>query len=112
MGGVGSVALLTGAFVIGMIACDGLNGLWVAHLVRRSQGFASRARRIFSGSVAMVALAVAGTGILRLPEHAMGPWFDERGVWVSCVVVTFVWLGFLASRQLSAKTNRRGTEAP
>jgi high-affinity nickel-transport protein len=103
-GGPWAVALIASAFVAGMIACDGLNGLWVAHLIRRSESFAVRARQLFAAAVASTAIAIASFELARLQWQHVDLWFEQRGLWLSACVVGIVILGFYAAVRLSPGT--------
>ena len=63
--GTGGLLWLAAAFVIGMAACDGLNGWWVAGLATRSERYVAQARRLFSLLVAATALVIAGLILAR-----------------------------------------------
>jgi nickel/cobalt transporter (NiCoT) family protein len=97
-GGASTVLLLALAFAAGMIACDGLNGLWVAHLINRSQAFAVRARRAFSALVALIALGIAAAGIFRLASEGADAWFERRALWVSAALMILLLAGFWLSK--------------
>lgn len=58
-GGFWPILGLAGLFTLGMLAADGLNGLWVAHLVRRADRLARLASRCMSLTLAGLSLAVA-----------------------------------------------------
>ena len=94
--GSGAVALtsVTLAFVIGMVVCDGVNGLWIAHLIGRSRSLGAGARRSFSALVACTALAVAGIGVARLGLPVTDRWFDAHGLWASAVLVAALSAGY------------------
>jgi high-affinity nickel-transport protein len=76
-------------FTAGMMATDALNGLWVAHLVRRADARAAAASRVMSFAIALVSLAIAAlaaarTALPALDEH-LASWGTALGV---AVVVT------------------------
>ena len=89
-----AVLLLALSFVGGMVFCDGLNGLWVAHLIRRSKAFAERARRLFSALVATIALSVATLELVRMRWQVADAWLDARGLWLSGGVLGVLLIGF------------------
>lgn len=59
-GGGWPVLALGGLFTLGMLAADGLNGLWIAHLIDRADRLALLASRCMSLTLAVISLAVAG----------------------------------------------------
>ena len=87
------------AFVVGMIACDAANGLWIAHLIGRSRGFGAAARRSFSVLVALAALTVAGIGIVRLELPRADGWFGQRGLWFSAFMSLAILVGYVLLRR-------------
>lgn len=57
-------------FMLGMMATDGVNGLWVARMLRRADRRARIASRVMSLSIALLGLAIAGLGLARLASPA------------------------------------------
>ena len=64
--GLAAVALLAGAFVLGMIMADGLNGWWVAHLVQRPGAGSARASRVMCVAISGISLGTAA--LVRRPS--------------------------------------------
>ncbi len=67
-------AALGAVFTAGMMATDGLNGLWVSRLVHRADRRAAAASRVMSFAIALLALAIAALAAAR---RAL-PGLDER----------------------------------
>jgi nickel/cobalt transporter (NiCoT) family protein len=59
-------------FMLGMTVTDGANGIWVARLLRRADRSARIASRVTSLSIALLGMAIACLGLVRLasPEAA------------------------------------------
>jgi high-affinity nickel-transport protein len=59
-------------FMLGMMVTDGVNGLWVARLLRRADRRALVASRVLSLSIGLLSIAIAALGLARYlsPEFA------------------------------------------
>ena len=96
--GLPAVVALAAAFVAGMIATDGLNGWWVARLIRRSDGRAARASRIMGISVACVSLGTALLGIGTRVSPDFSHWAGAHETSFGALVVAVVLGSFLLGR--------------
>ncbi len=72
MAGWGFSVALGLIFMLGMIVTDGVNGLWVARLLRRADRRALVASRVLSLSIGLLSLSIAALGLARYlsPEFA------------------------------------------
>jgi high-affinity nickel-transport protein len=93
-GGWGSAALLALVFAAGMVAIDGINGLWIARLIRRSDATARVASRVMGLAVASVSLLVAGLGAARQLWPAAGAWAEGKEQLVGLAVVAMLLAAF------------------
>ena len=64
-GGWQPALLLALVFTAGMLIVDGVNGLWISRLLRRSDAAARVASRVMGVAVGSVSLLVAGVGLAR-----------------------------------------------
>jgi len=94
-------ALLGLVFTAGMMVTDGLNGLWVARLIRRADRRARIASRVLGLSIAGLSLLVAGFGAMRWFSPAVDHWSDPLGLSFGIGVVTVVLLSYLLALRLS-----------
>lgn len=99
------------AFTAGMLLCDGLNGLWIARLLRRSDQSAAIASRIMGVSIAGIALTVAGFGLAKYISPAVDAWAEGTelafGLLLIAVVLSSFWLAMrLASSTVPAHGSR------
>jgi high-affinity nickel-transport protein len=103
-GGPAYALMLAMCFMLGMMATDAVNGLWISHLLRRADARARVASRIMGLTVAMLSLAVAGLGLSRryLPE-AMA-WQEGRELLIGIVVIAIVGASFLLARYWPRRT--------
>lgn len=89
-------ALLLGAlFTLGMLVADGVHGLWVARLLRRSGEAAVLASRMMGWVVAGVSLLVAGFGMLKLASPVIGAWSDGKELAFGAALVAVLAGSFL-----------------
>jgi high-affinity nickel-transport protein len=93
--GLPAVVALASAFVVGMLITDGVNGWWVAGLLRRSDRKAARASRIMCISVAAVSLGTALLGIGTRVSPLFGSWADAHETSFGLLIIAGVFVGFL-----------------
>ncbi len=100
-GGWRAALLLALLFVTGMLMTDGVNGLWIARLIRRSDRSARVASRV-------MALAVSGVGLLTaaltfasrtLPD--VSTWAQGKELWFGAAVVAVVGASFAFGQHLA-----------
>lgn len=103
----GGLALL---FVAGMLVTDGLNGLWIARLLRRSDETARIASRVMGLAVAGISLLVAGFGIARHLSPEVDQWSDDQGLAFGGAVVAIALLAYGAGRWLAREPRAWLTE--
>lgn len=99
-GGLSAALTLGLLFTVGMILVDGLNGLWVSHLLRRTDGLAVVASRVMSFTVALLSIAVAAVGTLKLLSPAFDSWTGGKELAFGFGVVVLVALSFLVALAL------------
>jgi nickel/cobalt transporter (NiCoT) family protein len=80
-GGIAAVAALAAAFGTGMMAADAGNGLLLAWFAQRSDRLASQASRWSSAFIALIALATAGTVLLRQTQADFAQAWEAAGLW-------------------------------
>jgi len=97
-GGLGHALVLGSLFMLGMLATDGLNGWWIAHLLRRADQGAAIASRVMSVAVSAVSLGVAALGIARQLAPAVDTWTDGKELAFGAVVVGVMAASFMLAR--------------
>lgn len=97
-GGALYALVLALCFMLGMMATDAVNGLWISHLLRRADATARLASRIMGLTVALLSIAVAGLGLSRryLPEIAT--WLEGKELAIGATVIAVVAMSFLLVR--------------
>lgn len=91
-------------FMSGMMVADGLNGLWVAGMLRQADRRALIASRVMSMTIGMLSLLIAILGLARLfiPEVAAAT--ESAGLLVGLGVVVLLLASFAVAMRLSSRT--------
>jgi len=97
-GGVLQALLLAVCFMLGMMATDAANGLWISHLLQRADATARAASRIMGVTVALLSLAVAALGLSRRFFPEASAWQEGRELFIGCSILVVVALCFLVAR--------------
>ena len=88
--GVAAVALLAGAFALGMILTDGLNGWWVARLIQRPGPGAAAASRVMCIAVSGISLATAAVGAGAQMSGSIAGWAGAHGEWIALAIIAIM----------------------
>ncbi|HEY5762673.1 MAG TPA: nickel transporter [Rhodocyclaceae bacterium] len=110
-GGWGHGLALGLAFLLGMLICDGLNGLWIARLLRQADRRAAIASRVMGVAIAAMALLVAGFGLAKYLSPAIDAWAEDAGMLTGLVVVATILLSFFVALRLSLGVAARTARA-
>jgi nickel/cobalt transporter (NiCoT) family protein len=109
LAGMMAVMLMAGAFGLGMMVADAVNGALLAWFANRSDEIALRASRISSGFVALIALGTAAAALAREGHEGFAARWEQGGVWIG---VGLMCASFVAYSMLIAlRRGRRGTPA-
>ncbi len=101
LGGWEYSLLMGGTFMVGMMVTDGINGLWISHLIQRSQQMACLASRIMSLAIASLSLLVAAFGAVKYFSPAVDAWSEGREMLLGLAVIAVVAGSFLLALRLS-----------
>jgi nickel/cobalt transporter (NiCoT) family protein len=99
-----AVALLAGAFVVGMIVTDGLNGWWVARLIQQPGAGAARASRVMCIAISGISLGTAALGAAAQLSPAVAGWAELHSALLALAIVAIVGASFLAGLALARGT--------
>lgn len=103
-GGFGSAVGLAAVFTLGMLLVDGLNGLWIARLLRRADARARSISRAMGLAIVGLSLTLAGWSALRQFAPRLDAWGDGKelafGIGVVVCLLTVYALA-LAIRRLA-----------
>lgn len=104
LGGWQSALLLALLFVTGMLVTDGINGWWIARLVRRSDQTARIASRVMALAVGGVSLLTAGLGAASQTLPAADAWMAGKELWFGAAIVACVFGSFVLGQRLAQDT--------
>lgn len=100
-GGWRPALLLALLFIVGMLVIDGVNGAWIARLIRRSDRSARVASRV-------MALAISGVGLLTAALTFAGrtladvdAWTQGKELWFGAAVVAVIGVSFVFGQRLA-----------
>jgi high-affinity nickel-transport protein len=96
-GGMAHALFVALLFVLGMLAVDGANGLWISGLVRRADRTAAIASRVMTLAVAGVSLAVGVLTVAKILVPAVDEWAEGRELWAGGAVVAAVVAAFVGA---------------
>lgn len=90
-------------FMVGMMVADGLNGIWVARMLRRADRQAVIASRIMSLVIGLLSVSIAVLGVARylLPEVAATT--ENAGLMLGLGVVALLLASYAVSVRLSGQ---------
>jgi high-affinity nickel-transport protein len=94
-GGTAHALVLGASFTLGMLVADGINGLWIARLLRRADHRARIASRVMGLVVAAISFAVAGFGLARWLNADISVWYEGREVYVGSGVIMLLAASFV-----------------
>jgi len=114
-GGVEQALFVAGLFVLGMLAVDGINGVWISALIRRADRTAVIASRVMALAVAAISLTVGLFTVGKLLLPAVDAWAEAHElvfgtVVVSGVVVAFAVAMYAARRARSVEVAASGSD--
>lgn len=104
--------LLGVLFMIGMMVTDGVNGLWVARLLRRTDRRALIASRVMGLSIAFLSLAIAALGIAKYFAPALAAMLDHAGLLMGAGLLAILLASFGLALRLSRPLALPDTSLP
>jgi len=99
-------------FTAGMLLTDGINGLWMSRLLRRSDSTARIASRVMGLGVGAASLLIAAVGIVRQVSSAANDWLDARELLLGSAVIATVLTAFVIALRLAADRQPHAVQAP
>ena len=100
-GGWQSALLLALLFIAGMLLTDGLNGWWIARLLRRSDQTARIASRVMALAVSGVSLLTAGLGVAKQTAPHIDAWAEGKSLWFGAAIVVMTSASYLIGQRLA-----------
>lgn len=89
------------AFLLGMLVCDGLNGFWIARLLRQTGRHAAVVSRVMGVAIAGIALAVAAFGFAKYLSPAIDAWAEGRELFTGLAVMLAIFASFFLALRLA-----------
>ena len=108
-GGVLHALILGSAFTGGMLLMDGINGLWIARLLRRADHRALIASRVMGLMVAIISLAVAAFGLARWLRADLAVWYEGKELGIGVAVILLLAISFSIAQGLTRRTDVAST---
>jgi high-affinity nickel-transport protein len=100
-GGIVHALILGLAFTGGMLVMDGVNGLWIARVLRRADHRARVASRVMGMMVALISLSVAAFGVARWLRADIATWYEGNKAGFGVGVIVLLTLSFIVARGLA-----------
>jgi len=100
-GGLASALAIGALFVCGMVITDGVNGLWIAKLIARSDRLGSVASRAMGLGIALASLLTAAYGMSKLAVPGLEDWSSGREWTVGLAVTITVLASFALAQRLA-----------
>ncbi|SNS94384.1 high-affinity nickel-transport protein [Noviherbaspirillum humi] len=88
-------------FMVGMMVTDGINGLWVARMLRQTGRRALIASRVMGLSIGFLSLAIAGLGMAKYFAPAFSVMLEGAGMLLSAGLVAILLSSFGLALRLS-----------
>jgi high-affinity nickel-transport protein len=110
-GGIADVVIVASLFVAGMLCVDGINGIWISHLIRRADRRAVIASRVLALAVAAISALVALFALAKIALPAVDAWAEGRELVFGAAVVAAVAIAFGVAMAASTPARERADGA-
>jgi high-affinity nickel-transport protein len=107
LGGAGPTVIASLCFVAGMLVTDGLNGLWIARLLRGADRRAAAASRAMAFVIGLCSLGVGLLAISALALPQVGAWTETYGIWLGLSVALTATVTFVLAVRLTPPGDER-----
>ena len=94
-------------FSAGMLALDGINGLWISKLLRTASRRAALASRVMAFTVCLVSVSVCAFVLSRSIWPAIEHWGDRSQLWIGAAIIAFPALAAIAVLAFVNRAYRR-----
>ena len=102
-GGWQQAMVLALLFMGGMLLTDGINGLWIAHLIARADQVAALASRVMGLVVSAISLLVAAFGTAKLVSPAVDAWSEGKELAFGVTLVGVIAVCYLLAMHLTRR---------
>jgi nickel/cobalt transporter (NiCoT) family protein len=93
-GGLQQAGLLGVCFTLGMMLTDGINGFWIARLIRQADRDAAIASRVMSVLIAIISLLTAVFGAAALTVPAVEVWVQDKQSLLGLAITGLIAAGY------------------
>ena len=100
-GGWEHALVLSLGFVAGMLLTDGINGLWIARLIRRADETALLASRVMALAVGGMSLLVASFGAAKLMLPTIDAWSEGKELVFGVAVLAVIGGSYLLAQRMT-----------
>lgn len=90
-------------FMIGMMAADGLNGLWVARMLAKADRRALIASRVMSLVIGVLGIAIAGLGVARYFVPSFGAMLESSSVMIALAIPLLIAVSFVVAMRITTE---------
>ena len=97
VGGTFETLVIAGIFAVGMTMVDGANGLWIARMLRRADGWARFASRTVTLTIIVLSFGLGALMLCTLVLPALDAWTDRHGLLMSATVIAAIVFAFLVA---------------
>ena len=104
--------LLGLVFTAGMMVADGVNGLWVAHLLGKADRRALVASRVMNLVIGTLSIAIACLGVARYFVPGIGAVMEGVGVYVSLAIMALLLVSFVVAMRVTEHANKHDGATP
>lgn len=109
-GGLERVLIAAGCFTLGMLAADGLNGVWIARLIGAADRRAALASRMMTVAVGLLSLAVGLLTLAKMLSPTLGAWAVAHAPLIGVGVVGAMASAFALAMQVGRRSRTRRSD--
>ena len=106
-GGVWQAVMLASCFAAGMVVASGINGYWMARLIRMADRRAAIASRVMTGAVGLMSLTVALLILAKLFAPSLAFASIGGSVWAGAAIIAAAGLAFAIAMLAGRRTGTR-----
>lgn len=111
-GGIVEALFIAGVFVLGMLAIDGINGMWISALIRRADRTALIASRVMALGVAAISVAVGLFTVAKFLMPGVDAWAGGRELLFGAIVMSVVLAAFATAMHMARRARAATSAAP
>ncbi|MCY7280509.1 MAG: nickel transporter [Sphingomonas bacterium] len=106
-GGIREAAMVAGCFAAGMVLASGINGYWMARLIRMADRRAAIASRVMTGAVGLMSLTVGLLILTKLFSPHLAIASLGGSAWAGAVIIAAAGIAFAIAMLVSRRAETR-----